>query len=287
MELRYATARAARGWAEVASAASPFLVCSEASVRHEMEHHPGTLARFVVVEDGKVLGITRVRSGTEPRVMFHVEPEHQGRGVGRLLFERVRRLVAGAAMAGIVNGDEHSTSVARHWGFDLTREHAVSVLDPHLVRPAGPTPAGLVVVPLEKAGVEAVWECHQSAAGDDPSGLTRQIALDEFATTQWRDPDHRPGLGRAVLHADEVLAYSSVTVAGDRAWSSMTATRPEHRGRGLATLAKRHGLRALAEAGVTHCWTGNDGANAAMLTVNDALGYRRTATTWGARRPGG
>lgn len=291
MQLRYATAAAAGGWAEVVRSACPYLVYSEKAVVHDMEHRP-TLGRFVVVEDGEVLGVMGVRRGAaeELSVAVSVRLDHRGRGAGRLLFDRALRLVdqvaRHATLTGIVNGDEDSMAVARHWGFVLEREHSLSSVDPRDVAAPGPAPGGLHVVPLTEAGPKAVWECHESAAPSDPSGLTRSIPFEEYDVTQWRNPDHRPDLGRAVLDSGTVLSYTSVLVAGDRAWTSMTGTRPESRGRGLATLAKQHSLNALAAAGVDNAWTGNDAANAPMLAVNERLGYRRSASTWGAvRRP--
>lgn len=291
MQLRYATAPSAEGWARVARSACPYLVYSAAAVRHDMQHR-SALARFVVVEDGEVLGTMRVRQATAGRlsVAVAVHAEHRGRGVGGVLFDRVRRLAEqvepDAVLTGIVNGDERSRAVARHWGFELERQHSISSVDPRGVPPAGPAPPGLDVVPLEHVGVRPVWECHEAAVPGDPSGLTRSMSLAEYDATQWRDPDHRPDLGRAVLEERRVVAFSSVDVDVERAWSSMTGTRPEHRGRGLALLAKQHTLNALAGAGVTVAWTGNDAANAPMLAVNTRLGYRRSASTWGAvRRP--
>jgi hypothetical protein len=57
----------------------------------------------------------------------------------------------------------------------------------------------------------------------------------------------------------------------------MTATRRDRRGRGLATWVKRRTLAAAAGAGITEACTANDAANAPMIAVNDALGYRPTA----------
>lgn len=291
MQLRYATARAAEGWAQVARSACPPLVYSEQAVLHDLEHG-SALARFVVVEDGEVLGTMRVRSSSAGRlsVALAVHADHRGRGVGRLLFGRALRLVEqvdpGAVLTGIVNGDERSRAVARHWGFELEREHSISSVDPRAVPPAGQAPAGLAVVPLGRVGVRPAWECHEAAVPGDPSGLTRSLSLEEYDATQWRNPDHRPDLGRAVVVEGAVVAFSSVDVDEERAWSSMTGTRPEHRGQGLALLAKQHTLNALADAGGTVAWTANDAANATMLAVNARLGYRPAATTWGAvRRP--
>lgn len=287
MQLRFATVGAAEGWADVVMAASPFLVSTEEQVLHEMEHVPDVLARYVVVEAGVVLGIARLRDGGQRgglRLMMQVRPDHRGRGVGRLLLDRLLAVADGAPMVTIINGDDHSTAVAKHWGFDLEREHAISSVAPSSVAEAGPAPTGLDVVPLSEVSAESVWECHQSAVGDEPSGLTRPMPLDEYRRSEWEDPVHRPDLGRAVVEGGTVLAYTSVLVAGDRAWSSMTGTRPERRGCGLAALVKQHSLNALAAAGVTTAWTGNDAANAPMLAINERLGYPRAASMWGAVR---
>lgn len=284
-QLRFATHGSAEGWARAAGAASPWLVSTAAGVRHDLEHDPTTLARYVVVEDGEVLGVTRVRRrAAEVSVMVQVHPDHQGSGVGSLLFEQVRRVAGDAPISTIVNGDDHAIAVARHWGLDLLREFTVSAVDPRTVPTPPPAPPGLRVVDLDEAGVEEVLACHNAAAADDPSGLTRQIPLEEYAATQWRHPDHRLTVGRAVLDGAAVLSFASVYANGERAWNSMTGTLPSRRGSGLARLVKQHSLVALAAAGVTQCATGNDAANAPMLAVNGALGYRPFATTWGARK---
>ena len=288
MQIRFATAGAAEGWAEVQMAASPYLVSSEAAVVHDMQHHPATLARYVVVEDGEVLGLTRLRAseGGPPSVTVQVGPEHRGRGVGRLLFERVLSVAGTSALSGLVNGDDRSLAVARHWGFEPEREHRISTLDPRTTPAPPAAPVGLRVVPLADAGAEAVWACRQAAAADDPSGLSRPLPLGEYLGQEWHSPLHRTDLGRAVLDGDTVLAFSAVDVAGERAWSSMTGCLPRRRGQGLATLAKSHALHALAAAGVTRCSTGNDRENGPMLAVNDRLGYRPSASVWSARRAG-
>jgi GNAT superfamily N-acetyltransferase len=289
MQLRFATAGAAEGWAEVQMSASPFLVSSEESVLHDMAHHPATLARYVVVEHGRVLGLTRVRESRpdEVRAMVQVHADHRARGVGRLLLDQVLRVAAGRSIAGIVDGDDHSVAVSDHWGFLRERSHRISAVDPREVPAPPPTPEDVRVVALTDLAPEAVWSCLVEVATDDPSGLTRPMRFDEFIATDWTDPLHRPDLGRAVVDSrGTVAAYAAITAAHGRAWSAMTGTLPSHRGRGLATLVKAHALAACAADGITTCGTGNDDANAPMLAVNDRLGYRPSATTWSARRPG-
>jgi GNAT superfamily N-acetyltransferase len=289
MQLRFATGGAAEGWARVRVASSPYLLGTEESVRHDMAHDPATLARYVVVEQGEVLGIGRVQRhpGATPSVLVQVHPDHRGRGVGRMLLDRLLAVAGEEDLTGLVNGDDRSLAVAGHWGFLPERELRVSSADPRTVPDPGPTPAGFEVVTLEKAGARAVWSCFEATAADDPSGLTRTEPWEDYVATQWDHPLHRPDLGSAVLTGGTVVAFSQVEVAGDRAWTTMTGCRSEHRGRGLATLAKAHTLRALAAAGVTRCSTGNDESNAAMLAVNARLGYRPSASMWSARRPAG
>jgi GNAT superfamily N-acetyltransferase len=289
MQLRFATGGAAAGWAEVQRSVSPFQVSSEEAVLHEMEHGPVPLARFVVVEDGEVLGFTQAhaRGPGEVRATVQVHADHRGRGVGRLLFERLLRVVGGAAVSDMVNGDDRSRAVAEHWGFTLGREHLISAVDPREAPAPGPTPDGLRLASLDEVGPEAVWQCYRSAAGDDPSGLSGTASFETFRTTRWTDPRNRPDLGRAVVADDVVVAYSEVEAVEGRAWHAMTACRREHRGRGLATLVKSHTLRAAAADGVTVCSTGNDHANAAMRAVNERLGYRHSASVWSARRTPG
>ena len=288
MQLRFATGGAAEGWAQVQMSASPFLVSSEEAVLHDMAHHPETLARYVVVEGGEVLGLTRVRTSARPgevRAMIQVRPDHRGRGVGTTLLRQVLRVADGRSIAGVVNGDDHSVAVSDHWGFERERSHRISSVDPRDVPPPPPTPDDVTVVPLTEVGPCDVWTCLQQVAMDDPSGLTRPVPLGEFVATEWTDPLHRPDLGRAAVTADgTVVAYSEIAAAHGRAWNAMTGTLPSHRGRRLATLVKAHALAACAADGITTCSTGNDDANAAMLAVNDRLGYRPAAVTWSARR---
>jgi GNAT superfamily N-acetyltransferase len=271
--------------------ASPFLVSSEEAVLHDMAHHPATLARYVVVEDGQVLGLSRVREGGRPgevRAMIQVHADHRGRGVGTVLLEQVLRVADGRPVAGVVNGDDESVAVSDYWGFVRDRSHRISAVDPREVPTPGPTPTGLSVVPLTAVAPDLVWACLREVAVDDPSGLTRAVPLEEFVATEWTDPLHRPDLGRAVVTEDgTVAAYTEITAAHGRAWNAMTGTLPGRRGRGLATLVKAHALAACAAAGISTCGTGNDDANAPMLAVNDRLGYRPSAVTWSARRAGG
>ena len=55
----------------------------------------------------------------------------------------------------------------------------------------------------------------------------------------------------------------------------MTATRTDHRRRGLARLAKLASTAWAREAGFEAILTDTDEENAGMLHLNESLGYRR------------
>jgi RimJ/RimL family protein N-acetyltransferase len=67
-----------------------------------------------------------------------------------------------------------------------------------------------------------------------------------------------------LLHADRTTGSGT---------NNGTGTLPDHRGRGLAKLAKRASLARAGELGITAVYTGNDTTNAPMQAINRALGY--------------
>ncbi|GAA2712775.1 hypothetical protein GCM10010429_30680 [Micromonospora olivasterospora] len=81
-------------------------------------------------------------------------------------------------------------------------------------------------------------------------------------------------------------ADAPAVVALRAMWSDYTATVPEHRGRGLARLAKTVALHRAAAGGVRVAYTSNDAANAPMLAINEALGYLPVASQWSCLRGG-
>lgn len=277
-------------WAGVVRAASPFHVLDERSEAHEMRTEPGDAHRLVTEVDGTVVGVARSRTYADEdhvSLMVMVHPDHRRRGLGRALLDRLATAVADSGRAravAIVEDDEDSRIACERWGFSIVRRFQKSMVDPRTVADPGPPPGGLEVVPLGDVGPEPVWRAHQRVARDDPSGLTLPVSW-EVWLADWSDPRARPDLGRAVLVDGALAAYSMLGSAGDRAWSDMTGTLPEHRGRGLALLAKQHTLYAAAGAGITRAMTGNDGANLPMLAVNDRLGYVPVARPALAERP--
>jgi GNAT superfamily N-acetyltransferase len=290
LQIRPAGPDDAAAWAAVELDGSPHLVLDRHSVAHEMRTEPPDARRFVATDDGEVVGVARSRVYADEdhaSVMVAVARRHRRQGVGRALLDAVWAEVAGSGKARattIVEDDEDSRIACGRWDFVIARRFQKSMVDPRTVPVPAAPPPGVEIVSLQAVGPEPVWRAQCRVARDDPSGLTLPVSWEAW-TADWSDPRARPELGRAVLVAGELASYSMLGAAGDRAWSDMTGTLPEHRGRGLALLAKQHALRAAAAAGVTRAFTGNDAANLPMLAVNARLGYVPVARPALAQRP--
>lgn len=83
---------------------------------------------------------------------------------------------------------------------------------------------------------------------------------------------------RVLAEGDEVVALCSLvptTHHGPGMYGHrLTAVARSHRGRGLASVIKRDAIRWAARNGVVTLRTSNDQDNAAMLRVNEQLGFR-------------
>lgn len=277
------------------AAAIPYLVRSAQRAEADLRAD-ATLGRrrWVGLVDSVVAGTAtaRVVAPGESFVDVEVRPELGSRGVGRALlaqtlaaFEGIRQVVA------VCNQDPIALSFAIRHNFLPDGEHRVALVDPRTVTAAGPAPDGLTAVRLDRVpDLTALLATHNTAARDDPSGLSRELTPETFRTEWWDAPDHAPEVSWALLDesgpAPVVAAFTTVQVDRVRgvAWSGMTGTGTAYRGRGLATWVKRRTLTALAEAGVTEARTANDATNAPMLAVNAALGYRASVTSVRVRR---
>jgi GNAT superfamily N-acetyltransferase len=135
-------------------------------------------------------------------------------------------------------------------------------------------PIGYRCVPMNQVAPEAVYEAVRAAALDEPTPIRHDdIRLDDFLR-EWNEPDADLQSSTAVLdEGGSVVAFTFLNVAGERAQHGFTGTVQEHRGRGLATAAKRWALRTAAVRGVTRVTTSNAEENAAMRAINRKLGF--------------
>lgn len=287
--LRDAAVGDAPALAEVHGSAVPYLVRTAAGVAFAIrQDRAGGHRRRVAVRDRVVVGeaLTKPRGDATVSLGLVVHVDSRRLGIGsRLLADALDALPAGTTVSAVC--DEETAGFAAAHRFEGGSLHQVSVTDPRAAGPAGPAPAGLRAVCCADLGdLQPLLDANNACAADDPSGLSRTATMTEFRAFWWDEPENAPDLAFALLDGALVAGFTMVKADRDRgrAWSSMTATRPAYRGRGLATWLKRRTMTALAGAGVREAWTANDRRNAPMLAVNAALGYRPAAAMRSVRR---
>jgi RimJ/RimL family protein N-acetyltransferase len=205
-----------------------------------------------------------------------VDAAHRRRGIGeelgRRLVDHLREVGARKATS-FFRWTEEGERWAHAQGWSRLLGGPLIALDPRLVREPE-LPAGYRCVPTTEVAPEAVFEAVRESALDEPTPVPNDaFDFDDFLR-EWDEPDADRESSTAVLDKDgSVVAFSFLLRAGNRASHGFTGTVREHRGRGLATAAKRRTLCAAAERGVTRVTTSNAEENAAMRAINRKLGF--------------
>lgn len=280
--------------AEVWAAAVPYLVRSAARAADDLSNDAALdRRRWVGLVGERVAGTAAARlldrgaGGSEVVLRVEVRPDLGSRGVGTALLRAATTAFPDATVLRATSTDDPiSMAFAVRNGFLPEGEQQIAAVDTHVVGRAGAAPEGLRPTSLDALpDLRLLLDAYHRAAADQPGGLGALPSLEDLRLSWWDSPDNAPGLSWGLL-ADEasgpvLAAFSTVSVdrGRGRAWSSMTATLPAYRGRGLATWVKRRTLNALRAAGVTGGWTAEDSTNAAMLAVNRRLGYEPVATS--------
>ncbi|WP_229401084.1 GNAT family N-acetyltransferase [Micromonospora okii] len=273
----------------------PYLLRGVASTRQMIaEPAPGEeWTAFVAEVDGAVVGwVSAYRDGQTSEAgsgevsLLHVHPGHRGRGLGGGLLAAalghltplgVRRVRGRARPEGL--------PFARRHGFSVGREMRYAALELSSVPPPPATPPHLRLRRLSELDPYQVYLANRAAAGDEPGDVPRDaLSYESFRYEVWDNLGLDREASTAVEADGAVIAFSLVKRDGDRMWSDYTATVPQHRGRGLARLAKTTALHRAAASGVRVAYTSNDAANAPMLAINAGLGYRPVASHWSCLR---
>jgi len=201
-----------------------------------------------------------------------------GEALGARLIDHLRELGANKATCMFrSNVEGERWAMARGWSKLLGGP--LIALDPRDV-PEPSLPDGYRWVAMSGLTAEDLYEAVAAAALDEPTPVPNDnFDLDEFKR-EWDEPDMDLDSSTAILdEAGRVVAFSFLQVSGDRAHHGFTGTLAEHRGRGLATSAKRRSLRAAAARGVTRVTTANAEENAAMRAINKKLGFEPIGET--------
>lgn len=205
-----------------------------------------------------------------------VDAAYRRRGIGD---ELGRRLIDHLRESGATKAQSFFrwTKEGERWataqGWSKLLGGPLIAVDPRRV-PEPTLPSGYRLVSMAEAGPEAVFGAVREAALDEPTPTpVDNLQLDDFLR-DWSEPDNDLESGTAVLDEDgRVVAFSFLNTSGDRSSHGFTGTVREHRGRGLATAAKRRALRTAAERGVTRVTTSNAEENAVMRGINRKLGF--------------
>jgi len=274
----------ARIWREL----RPDAMHSEYGLRHLLASFPERAQRGSwVAEDGGVVGWAFAhrrwhRATDNGYVWLGVLAEARGRELASALWEAAEGHLNEIGVARVnadVVGDEGGERFLERRGFAQIRTAVISAVDPRRV---GPAELARRREDAERDGyflevdVDALYALEPALSADEPGeDEPRQLSFDEWRADLFEGPDMTLEGSFAVVAGGKPVAYAALAVdqATGRGRNEGTATARDHRGRGLATLAKLAQLRWAAEHGIDRVVTDNDERNAPMLAVNRRLGY--------------
>jgi GNAT superfamily N-acetyltransferase len=219
----------------------------------------------------------------QSELSIYVHPDHRKQGIGTTLADRLHQhLTEVGAIRVRTFVQPEGLEFARNLGYDGTRRMHYSGVDVRALPAQPQTPDGIELVTLDQVEPRQAYTADTIAGLDEPGDAPMDaVGYDEWLEEIWRGPSLDKSLSVAAMVGDEIVCFTVVETAGDRAWSGMTGTIPSYRGRGLAKLVKSVALRRAAAAGITHAYTSNDDENAPMLAINNWLGYERVETELG------
>jgi RimJ/RimL family protein N-acetyltransferase len=279
----------ARVWREL----RPDAVHSLRGLRHLLASFPprAEAAHWVADESGVVAWAFAHRrwwrASNSAYLWVGVLLEARGRGLGASLYDlseaHVLALKPDRIHADVV-GDEAGERFLLRRGFALAHTIVLSAVDPRKVDLAELEPRlaraqadGFRLEPYARVDPQGLYRLD-IAASDDAPGETdpHELSFDEWRRELFEQPDLTHEGSFAVVAGAEAVAYSALSVDVDtrRGRNEGTGTLPQHRGRGLATLAKLAQLRWAAEEEIERVIADNDEQNAPMLSINRRLGYR-------------
>ncbi|MFI5978366.1 GNAT family N-acetyltransferase [Streptomyces sp. NPDC051452] len=282
------------GFARVRRLALPYILFTPESVRHMAVHvHPDARYRpLVAEEDGEVIGTAQVHlvpDGPEPGqgcLNVYVRPDRTGRGAGRLLVRVAEEYLA-----------EQGATRLFAWALDAAPNRAFAerrgyrrgrcarFLRLDLANGTLPPPPEIPPGVELRTGADfaddprPLFELDAETMRDEPSDVSNEFTnYEAWLAETWRHPLLDRELTTVAVVDGRPAAFTvAYTDGGTRYSTAMTGTARAHRGRGLAKLAKVHGLHRARAAGVTEAFTGNDTGNGPMIAINKWLGYEECA----------
>jgi mycothiol synthase len=224
-----------------------------------------------------------------------VAPRERRRGIGSAIWraaeDELRRLGASAVRTVWLDAAaDAALGFLRHHAF-RERDRAWELVLDLTASPASGAraPRGISITTLldEGPGDHAVrrrvWELHNASRRDQPPADEHAdpIPFDAWVSRMVDGPEVPPD---GFFLAKEGDAYVGMTTLergqapSDGLRNGFTGVLPEHRGRGIARALKLAAIAHARARGYRLLATGQHADNAAMLRVNERLGYRRAST---------
>jgi mycothiol synthase len=274
--------------------------------QHEIVQTPPMVGRQFSVEEarsGRVVatgGLQNAPDHLDPASLWvggRVDPDHQRRGIGTALAERLETEAAALGAVRLFGSAPaaaaRSVRFLQRRGFAERRRVWRSRLDLSASDLSGQAQdreevlsrSGLRLVSLAREGsddVSVVRELHDLvvATEADVPRMEPYVAptLEEFVDLYLRGPGFLPqGFFLARLGTQYVAMSNLERIPGDPAGlhQNFTATRSEFRGRGVATTLKLRTIAFARENGYQFVLTENDSLNDRIWSINQRLGFRR------------
>ena len=292
---------------EIALAVRPDGFESVAELRdwHDVQRAAGRLCvRWLVSVDGDLVGSAYVGQARwlPPTAMVldvTVHPDHQERGLGRELLERAGATASESGAEALLGWAERAVprtmqfleragfrEVNREWEstLDLSRCDVAELQQ--LVDQV--TSDGIRIVSAGALAADRVdWKhdlhrLYNDVMMDIPTQYPMQrMPFDDFdAMSLGRQ--FLPDAFLVAMDGDRLVGLTEpipVDNVAEAISQSLTGVRSDYRGRGIASALKAQTAVWAIESGYTSIRTENSQSNAAMLAVNDRLGFERNHAT--------
>ncbi|MBB6097100.1 GNAT superfamily N-acetyltransferase [Deinobacterium chartae] len=257
-------------------------------------------ARFVAEQDGELVGYAEYSQNPgmyhPQRFMLNaaVRSDRRGQGIGSALYQHLRAALEAfdpISLRAQAREDSATVPFLRARGFRETQRTWESTLDPRGFD-FGPY-AGLeerlreqgirIVTARELRERDPAWreqlhDTFSAARLDVPrSEPASPISLEQYTRFVLEDPGFLEDAYFVALHEERAIGVSDLyrSEASEGLFTGFTGVRREYRGRGVALALKLRALRYAQERGVPWVRTDNASTNAAMLAVNERLGFRK------------
>jgi GNAT superfamily N-acetyltransferase len=271
--------------ADVVARVSPANRLSPDQLVHYLSTNPGS-AQLVARGGTEAVGAaTLARSGRPGHqyTMVRVVPEHRRCGVGSAILEAARdhagRLRLERIWGRIDATDMGSLRFAERNGLVESGREWISVLELTDAPPPVPPPPGVTVVSLAERPdlIRAAYDVHSECLPDMPSPTPLlPEPFHEWVSQTLEGPGALPAAAMVAIADGAVIGQAAMALEGDEGTAEhlLTCVLRDWRGRGVAVALKSAQIAWARRAGIERLVTSNDAPNAAMLAVNQRLGYQ-------------